>query len=160
VLLYLFDLQVGLSEDEREMLEDIRATQTQTSTLCIGNKSDLFGGAPAACSELADVKLSAARARADEEELGPVIAWLRERVTSELSSSDSSSVVSNERHRRHLAAALEAVRGAQRGLVANVSGDVLAIDLRAALHELGSITGEIANEDVLGEIFSRFCIGK
>ena len=36
----------------------------------------------------------------------------------------------------------------------------LALDLRIALHELGAITGAITNEDVLGQIFSRFCIGK
>ena len=39
-------------------------------------------------------------------------------------------------------------------------GETLALDLRAALHELGAITGAITNEDVLDAIFSQFCIGK
>jgi len=41
-----------------------------------------------------------------------------------------------------------------------MTGDFLAIDLRAALKDLGAITGEITNEDLLNSIFSRFCIGK
>jgi tRNA modification GTPase len=41
-----------------------------------------------------------------------------------------------------------------------LTGDLLATDIREALFHLGSITGEITVEDVLGSIFSRFCIGK
>jgi tRNA modification GTPase len=37
---------------------------------------------------------------------------------------------------------------------------LLAIDLRGALHHLGSITGEVTSDEILGEIFGRFCIGK
>jgi tRNA modification GTPase len=46
------------------------------------------------------------------------------------------------------------------GLNQNVSGDFLAMDIRQALHYLGTITGEISSDDLLGNIFSRFCIGK
>ncbi|MEX1055187.1 MAG: tRNA uridine-5-carboxymethylaminomethyl(34) synthesis GTPase MnmE, partial [Rhodothermales bacterium] len=63
-------------------------------------------------------------------------------------------------HRQHLRAALSAVQSARSALDSGASGDSLALDLRQALHELGSITGEITNEDVLDQIFSRFCIGK
>jgi tRNA modification GTPase len=56
--------------------------------------------------------------------------------------------------------ALEAVLAAKTSLNAGASGDTLALELRIALHEIGSITGEITNEDVLDQIFSRFCIGK
>lgn len=41
-----------------------------------------------------------------------------------------------------------------------VTGDFLAMDVRNALHHLGLITGQITTEDLLGNIFSRFCIGK
>ena len=52
------------------------------------------------------------------------------------------------------------MRQAREALDTGVSGDMLTLDLRAALQELGAITGEITNEDVLDQIFSRFCIGK
>jgi len=74
--------------------------------------------------------------------------------------SDASHTVTNARHRAHLAAALDAVQRARSVLAARLPGDVLALDLRAALHELGAITGAVTNEDVLDAIFSRFCIGK
>jgi tRNA modification GTPase len=41
-----------------------------------------------------------------------------------------------------------------------ITGDFLAMDIRQALHYLGEITGAITTEDLLGNIFSRFCIGK
>jgi tRNA modification GTPase len=47
-----------------------------------------------------------------------------------------------------------------KGILAGVSGDLLAMDIRQALHYLGEITGEITTDDLLGNIFSKFCIGK
>ena len=69
-------------------------------------------------------------------------------------------VAVNERHRRHLDAALEAVRRAAESLGRGDGGDTLALDLRAAFHELGLVTGEVTTEDVLDAVFSQFCIGK
>jgi tRNA modification GTPase len=46
------------------------------------------------------------------------------------------------------------------GLANNATGDLLAIDINQALHYLGTITGQITNEDQLDFIFSKFCIGK
>lgn len=69
-------------------------------------------------------------------------------------------VVSNARHRRALEAArtslVEAIGSAEAALAA----DFISIDLRAALHALGEVTGESVTEDLLTAIFSQFCIGK
>jgi len=46
------------------------------------------------------------------------------------------------------------------GINAGISGDLVAADIRQALHHLGSITGEISTDDLLGNIFGKFCIGK
>ena len=77
-----------------------------------------------------------------------------------LDAAGASLVAVNERHRRHLDAALQAVRRAARSLGRGDGGDTLALDLRAAFHELGLVTGEVTTEDVLDAVFSQFCIGK
>lgn len=68
-------------------------------------------------------------------------------------------LVTNARHAAALRDAAASLRAVRSGLYA-LPGDLLAEDLRAALASLGSITGEICPEEVLGAIFSRFCIGK
>lgn len=68
-------------------------------------------------------------------------------------------LVTNARHAAALRDAATSLRAVRSGLDA-LPGDLLAEDLRAALASLGSITGEICPEEVLGAIFSRFCIGK
>lgn len=68
-------------------------------------------------------------------------------------------LVTNARHAAALRDAAASLRAVRSGLDA-LPGDLLAEDLRAALASLGSITGEICPEEVLGAIFSRFCIGK
>ena len=68
-------------------------------------------------------------------------------------------LVTNARHAAALRDAAASLRAVRSGLDA-LPGDLLAEDLRAALSSLGSITGEICPEEVLGSIFSRFCIGK
>ncbi len=69
-------------------------------------------------------------------------------------------LITSSRHRDALEKARHHVREALSALEGEMTGDILAIDLRAALNELGTITGEITTEDVLDSIFSRFCIGK
>ena len=161
VLLYVYDLAVGLDSEEIAFLRDVTASEPHLSALLIGNKSDLVDDVPVAqIDAIPAATLSAERGVDDADEVEPLTAWLTETVTDRLSRSDASAVVMNQRHRQHLQDALDAVRSAQQALDAGVSGDMLTLDLRAALHELGAITGEITNEDVLDQIFSRFCIGK
>ena len=69
-------------------------------------------------------------------------------------------VVSNSRHFNALNASLTSVMNVQEGLTNELSGDLMAIDLREAIHHLGEITGSVTTDDLLGSIFSNFCIGK
>ena len=70
------------------------------------------------------------------------------------------SIVTNSRHYGSLYAAQKEVTAIQNGLSNELSGDLLAIDLRQALFHLGEITGEVTNDELLGNIFANFCIGK
>ena len=74
--------------------------------------------------------------------------------------STSGTLVTNARHAAALREAAASLSAVSDGLDRHISSDLLAEDLRAALASLGSITGEIATDEVLGEIFSKFCIGK
>ena len=74
--------------------------------------------------------------------------------------SPDATLVTNVRHYEALLHASESLKSVQQGLKMNIPTDLVSQDLREALHYLGSITGEITTDEVLGNIFSRFCIGK
>ncbi|TNE56325.1 MAG: tRNA uridine-5-carboxymethylaminomethyl(34) synthesis GTPase MnmE [Bacteroidetes bacterium] len=84
---------------------------------------------------------------------------LGESVLGEQSLEDRS-IVSNARHLEALEKAKESLQRASDGIEQGISGDFIAMDIRQAMYHIGSITGDISNEDLLGNIFSKFCIGK
>ncbi len=73
---------------------------------------------------------------------------------------NNDAVVTNVRHYDALTKANESLLTVLEGLDNNITGDFLAMDIRQALHHLGEITGAITSDDLLDNIFSRFCIGK
>ena len=73
---------------------------------------------------------------------------------------NNDTIITNARHYDALRQALDNIQKVQHGLQTGLSGDLLAIDIREALHHFGRITGEISTDDLLGNIFANFCIGK
>jgi tRNA modification GTPase len=73
---------------------------------------------------------------------------------------DRDVIITNVRHYEALSHALEAIRRAEKGLQTGLSGDLVAQDIRECMHYLGEITGEVTTDEILGNIFRRFCIGK
>jgi tRNA modification GTPase len=69
-------------------------------------------------------------------------------------------IVTNQRHVEALNAAAISLQQVLHGFANGVPSDLVAIDIRKALYHLGEITGQITTDDLLGNIFSRFCIGK
>ena len=69
-------------------------------------------------------------------------------------------IVTNIRHIESLTNTQTALDDVMKGIDTDLTGDFLAMDIRQALHHLGEITGEITTDDLLGNIFSKFCIGK
>ncbi|MDR2969259.1 MAG: tRNA uridine-5-carboxymethylaminomethyl(34) synthesis GTPase MnmE [Tannerellaceae bacterium] len=69
-------------------------------------------------------------------------------------------IVTNVRHYESLTNALHAIRRVKENLTVGISGDFLSQDIRECTHYLGEITGQINNDEVLGNIFAKFCIGK
>lgn len=161
VLLYVYDLAEGLGAEERAFLEGVRQDQPALPLLLVGNKRDLVARvAPPEVPGTSFMALCAERGLREADALTPLLTALTGAVDAGLRGAEASSVVMNQRHRQHLQRAREAVEAAREALAAGRSGDALSLDLRLALHELGAITGAVTNEDVLDQIFSRFCIGK
>ena len=73
---------------------------------------------------------------------------------------NNETIVTNTRHYDSLLKALEEVQKVKWGLDSGLSSDLMAIDIRSALHYFGEITGEVTNDELLGNIFANFCIGK
>jgi tRNA modification GTPase len=73
---------------------------------------------------------------------------------------NNETIVTNTRHYDSLLKALEEIQKVNFGLQSNISSDLMAIDIREALYHFGMITGEVTNDELLGNIFANFCIGK
>lgn len=74
--------------------------------------------------------------------------------------STEGTIVTNARHHASLLEVMSSLVDIKAGLDNNISGDLIALDVRRCLHYLGEITGQITTEDKLDYIFSKFCIGK
>ena len=73
---------------------------------------------------------------------------------------NNETIITNTRHYDSLLKALEEVQKVQFGIQSGVSADLMAIDIRQALYYFGEITGQVTNDELLGNIFANFCIGK
>ena len=73
---------------------------------------------------------------------------------------NNETIVTNTRHYDSLLKALEEIQKVKFGLQSNLPSDLMAIDIRQALYYFGEITGEVTNDELLGNIFANFCIGK
>ena len=154
LVIYLKDLSHPFNEEERKEIADFQRRAGSTPFILIGTKSDVE--AEQEWRTEFDLKISAK----EGEKLEVLKKLLKDRALENKHYDASSLLVTSTRHRDALQKSREHVQAALKGLAMNMTGDFLSIDLRAALNELGSITGEITNEDILDSIFSRFCIGK
>lgn len=73
---------------------------------------------------------------------------------------NNETIVTNTRHYDSLLKALEEIEKVKWGLQSNLSADLMAIDIKQALYYFGEITGQVTNDELLGNIFANFCIGK
>jgi tRNA modification GTPase len=73
---------------------------------------------------------------------------------------NNETIITNTRHYDSLLKALEEINKVKFGLQTNLPSDLMAIDIKQALYYFGEITGEVTNDELLGNIFANFCIGK
>ena len=158
--IYLFDAYKNINnlEEVRIEIEKIRNKYPQKPLLVIANKIDALGDLQLAeiNKTIAEVLLLSAKTGFGVEQLTDALLNLIN--TGALRNNET--IVTNTRHYDSLLKAFEEIQKVKYGLETGLSGDLLAIDIRQALYHFGEITGEITNDDLLGNIFANFCIGK
>ena len=153
---------VDVTSADTSMAHDILARCDGKRLIAVLNKTDLDDDV-AARSELSellpdDIPVVAISAKCDAD-----IESLRNLIVENATLPDVESdavIVTNARHYQALTRARDAIARAIDGLNNGLSGDLLGQDIRECLHWLGEITGEITTDNILGEIFAHFCIGK
>ena len=154
LIIYLFD---GMDFDKTE-LEQIQKRYPNKQLLPICNKMDLLNPNQKEKieSEIPNVLFLSAKFKTGISELEEKLLSL---VDSGALSGDTT-IITNSRHYDALLKALEEIQKVKEGLDMELSSDLMAIDIRQALYHLGEITGSVTTDDLLGNIFSNFCIGK
>ena len=157
LVLYLTDLSEPDPNDAK-VVEEIQEKWPEKAFIIVGTKSDrkeLLKHDP-----VLHVKPDIEVSSLEGENIDDLKKLMKEAVLESRDIDTSGLLVTSSRHRDALEKTKEHTQSALNALHAGVTGDFLSIDLRAALHQLGVITGEITTEDLLDSIFSRFCIGK
>ena len=155
ILLYLFDCN---DTNFREIESSINSfKRNDLSIILVRNKIDLKNQNQTLLDDLNDFELLEISATDSDS-----VSKLKNRLVNEVDILNpyNDIIISNSRHYEALIKALKAIEEVNIGLKENISGDLLSVDIRRSIEYLSEITGEITNDDVLGNIFANFCIGK
>ena len=152
--------------DRTEAEKQIAALSDKVLPLCEGktlilvlNKSDLTSSQLSIVNCQLPINKIVSLSAKHKEGIGKLQSLLIEAAhLPAISSSDI--IVTNVRHYESLTHALEAIRRVQEGLSTGLSGDLISQDLRECIFHLSDIVGEVTTDEVLGNIFKHFCIGK
>jgi len=163
LLLYLFDLTELTPAEVQADVAELTASLPNLPVLVVGNKADLVSPEPQTENQepktgnQQTIRIAAGRREGLDELQAALLAQVR---GAGLASTGAATIVTNVRHARALEEALGYLAAVEQGLAEGRGTELLAADLRHALAALGSITGEISNDDLLTSIFTQFCIGK
>lgn len=164
VVMYLLDATKLERESQNYFteLERIRNQYPGKALLVVFNKTDLISNTTLTEMgvRLTDVEIPFVGIAAKS---GEGIQELKNKLLSFVETGalrNNETIVTNSRHYDALLKALSEIQRVQWGLDSGISSDLMAIDLREALYHFGTITGEVTNDELLGNIFANFCIGK
>ncbi len=153
-VLYMLDAS-SEDMDSATMKISSLALSEERNVIAVWNKCDLndaLSGQIEGCAN--SINISASSGEGIDELKSLLVA------SNGISESTTSLVVTNARHYEALVNAKQSLESVKQGLSGETPSDLVAIDVRQTLHHLGSITGAVHADDILGHIFSHFCIGK
>lgn len=164
VVLYLIDGRWKMEDGSQNLsqvkveVEKIRNQFPLKPLVVIANKKDLLSNEEIENlqSEIGNILLISAKNNEGIDDLkNQLLSFVN---TGALRNNET--IVTNTRHYDSLLKALEEIQKVNYGLQTNLPSDLMAIDIREALYHFGNITGEVTNDELLGNIFANFCIGK
>jgi tRNA modification GTPase len=156
ILIYVFDIRATSPEDVKADVTSIAAS-TDAKVILAANKMDLDPYAHAGTWQVGDypvIPLSALHQMNIPYLLETLAAMVRESIPQDIP------MITSARHYHALDRAIERLQQVLAGIEEQLPGDLVAQDIRQAIYHLSEITGEISSEDILGNIFGKFCIGK
>lgn len=148
IVVYLYDVTETTS---KEVEKDLATLNKNAAIVVIANKADL-----SQTNVIENAILISALKKEGIEEVKTAIYT----TVVEEGFNLESTIVTNARHYESLIRTNEDLQKVIDGIDSGLSGDFVAMDIRQALHHLGTITGEISTDELLGNIFANFCIGK
>ena len=150
IILFLLDTTQNISDQITE-LEKVKKQHSE-KILIVQNKTDV-----------SETSLEMKNVISISAKSGRGIDHLKKELLSFVNTysiSDNESIVTNLRHFEELQYTLNEIEEVIKGIEIGISGDFLSVNIRQALYHLGSITGEVTTDTLLGNIFGKFCIGK
>ncbi len=159
IILYVCDISKINKKSIEEVLDEFKSyiEHEDKTFILVANKIDKLETIPPHLKEMLELDTVFVSAKR-KENIHLLAETLVDKVKEKHISNDV--IITNSRHYESLKAALESIDSVEKALQENIPGDLVAIDLHQALHYLGNVTGQISSNDILGSIFSKFCIGK
>ncbi|MBL7702764.1 MAG: tRNA uridine-5-carboxymethylaminomethyl(34) synthesis GTPase MnmE [Ferruginibacter sp.] len=154
-VIYIFDVNTETPGELKAAVELIE--EKNLNYFSVGNKTDIMG------AEAATEKFAGTDALFISAKEKKYIDLLKKRLVAKIvngSINTENTIITNARHYEALQQVDRSLADIKSGLDKNITGDLLALDIRRCLHYISEITGDISNENVLDYIFSKFCIGK
>ena len=149
IVLFINDTEQNFSYD---LLKEINNLTSQDKLISIINKIDV----PHETLEHADVYISALTGEGIED----LFIKIKEKLKGNSNYSEKSAIVSNIRHYQCLREAKKSLVNSEISINEGLTGEYISVDLRNAENSLGEIIGEVTSDDILNNIFMKFCIGK
>ena len=148
----------GLAATMADKAVDTRAGALPGSAF-VAAPGSASGATPGSARSI-DVRISAEMMRVGNAPVEPLMDRIFAATVGSDAVCEEHQVVTSQRQQEHIRAAQQAIERVSVVLTSGGSGDMISADVRQVIEEIGAITGEVTNEDILDRIFSQFCIGK
>ena len=157
LIIAIFDSSKDLTDEDKEILDIIK----NKTAIVVLNKMDLLNKIDENMAEIKNVsKYIVKMSTLEQKGIDDLYKSIGNLFSMEEISLDNTIVITNIRHKNLISKALNSCREAKKSMELGMPLDIIAIFLKEILENLGEITGETVTDDIIDEIFSKFCLGK